>query len=131
MSIKIEYKNNISTKSTRNLVLFVNENFNITDIKKYISNSEFSYITDLLKNSDLKKDLLFFKVSSKKTVFLASIKKDIKISDVENLGAKFHSYLNYDKKNEYFVNSDSINNNIKNFVQSLAIFLNTIFFIEI
>ena len=66
MSIKINYKNIISTKSTINLVLFVDENFNIKDIKKYISNSEFSYIVDLLKNSDLKKDTLFFEVNSKK-----------------------------------------------------------------
>ena len=66
MSIKINYKNNISTKSSINLVLFVDENFNISDLKKYISNSEFSYIADLLKNSDLKKDLLFFEVNSKK-----------------------------------------------------------------
>ena len=60
MSIKISYKNNISTKSTTNLVLFVDENFNIRSLKKHLSNSEFSYIADLLKNSDLKKDLLFF-----------------------------------------------------------------------
>merc|ERR1712086_891270 len=92
MSIKINYKNNISNKSTTNLVLFVDENFNIRSIKKYISNSEFSYIADLLKNSDLKKNLLFFKINSKKTVFLLSIKKDTKISDIENLGAEFHSY---------------------------------------
>ena len=94
MSIKINYKNNISAKSAINLVLFVDENFNISDLKKYISNSEFSYIADLLKDSDLKKDLLFFDVNSKKTVFLVSIKKDVKISEIENLGAKFHSYIN-------------------------------------
>jgi len=116
MSIKINYKNNISTKSTINLVLFVNENFNIKDIKKYISNSEFSYIADLLKNSDLKKDSLFFEVNSKKTIFLVSVKKNIKISDIENLGAKFHSYINYEKKDEYFVNSDTINDKTKNFI---------------
>ena len=58
MSIKINYKNNISTKSATNLVLFVDENFNIRNLKKYISNSEFSYIADLIKNSDLKKDLI-------------------------------------------------------------------------
>ena len=115
MSIKINYKNNISNKSATNLVLFVDENFNISDLKKYLSNSEFSYIADLLKNSDLKKDLLFFEVNSKKGVYLVSIKKDIKISDIENLGAKFHSYINYDKKKEYFVNLDTINNKIKNF----------------
>jgi len=114
MSIKINYKNNISNKSAANLVLFVDENFNISGLKKYLSNSEFSYITDLLKNCDLKKDLLFFEVNSKKGVYLVSIKKDIKISDIENLGAKFHSYINYDKKKEYFVNLDTINNKIKN-----------------
>ncbi|MDA7476174.1 leucyl aminopeptidase [Candidatus Pelagibacter ubique] len=116
MSIKINYKNNISTKSTTNLVLFVNENFNIKDIKKYISNSEFSYIADLLKNSDLKKDTLFFKVNSKKTIFLVSVKKNIKISDIENLGAKFHSYINFDKKDDYFINSDTVNDKTKNFI---------------
>ena len=116
MSIKINYKNNISTKSTTNLVLFVNENFNIKDIKKFISNSEFSYIADLIKNSDLKKDTLFFEVNSKKTIFLVSVKKNIKISDIENLGAKFHSYINYDKKDEYFINSDTVNDKTKNFI---------------
>ena len=116
MSIKINYKNIISTKSTINLVLFVNENFNIKDIKKYISNSEFSYIADLLKNSDLKKDTLFFEVNSKKTIFLVSVKKNIKISDIENLGAKFHSYINFDKKDDYFINSDTVNDKTKNFI---------------
>jgi leucyl aminopeptidase len=116
MTIQINYKNIGSIKDLTNLVLFVDDNFNINSLKKHLSNLEFSYISDLLKNSDLKKDLLFFEVNSKKTVFLVSIKKDIKISDIENLGAKFHSYINYDKKKEYFVNSDTINNKIKNFV---------------
>ena len=116
MSIKINYKNNISTKSLTNLILFVGENFNISGVKKYLSNGEFSYINDLLNESDLKKDLLFFEINSKKTIFLVSIKKDLKNSDVENLGAKFHSYINYDKKNDYFINSDTINSKTENFV---------------
>ena len=116
MTIQINYKKISSKKDLANLVLFVDEKFNINNLKKYLSNLEFSYISDLLKNSDLKKDLLSFEVNSKKTVFLVSIKKDIKISDIENLGAKFHSYINYDKNKEYFVNSDTINNKIKNFV---------------
>ena len=116
MTIQINYKKISSKKDLANLVLFVDEKFNINNLKKYLSNLEFSYISDLLKNSDLKKDLLSFEVNSKKTVFLVSIKKDIKISDIENLGAKFHSYINNDKKKEYFVNSDTINNKIKNFV---------------
>ena len=116
MSIKINYSNKISGKSLTNLVLFTEENFNITSLKKYTSNSEFSYISDLLKNSDLKKNLLFFKINSKKTIFLLSIKKNLETSDIEGLGAEFHSYLNYEKKNDYFINSDSISSKFENFL---------------
>ena len=116
MSIQINYKNSGLKKPSTNLVLFVEENFNISGSRKYISNAEFSYINDLLKNSDLKKNLLVFEVNSKKTIFLVSIKKNLKIFDMENLGAEFHGYINYDKKNEYFVNSDSINSKYENFI---------------
>ena len=90
MTVQINYKNAGSGKNLTNLVLFVDDNFNINVLKKHLSNTEFSYISDLLKNSDLKKKLLFFKINSKKTIFLVSIKKDLKTSDIENLGAKFH-----------------------------------------
>jgi leucyl aminopeptidase len=116
MSIKINYKNSGSKKSLTSLILFVEENFSISPLKKQISNAEFSYIEDLLKTSDLKKNLLSFKINSKKTIFLISIKKNLETSDIENLGAEFHSCINYDKKNEYFVNSDSINSKFKNFL---------------
>ena len=115
MTIQINYKKKSSINASSNLILFVDEKFNIGTLKKYISNSEFLYISDLLKNSDLKKDLLFFDINSKKTIFLVSIKKDVKVSDIENLGAKFHSHINYDKKRDYFVNTDTINSNIENF----------------
>ncbi|MBD1148275.1 MAG: leucyl aminopeptidase [Pelagibacteraceae bacterium TMED201] len=116
MTIQINYKSTSFKKNLNNLVLFVDENFNINPLKKYISNNEFSYISDLLKNSDLKKNLLVFEINSKKTIFLSSIKKDLKISDIESLGAKFHGYINYEKKNDYFVNSDTINSKIENFL---------------
>ncbi len=116
MTVQINYKNSSSKKVPSNHILFVDERFNINSIKKHISNSEFLYISDLLKNSDLKKDLLVFDINSKKTIFLVSIKKDIKISDIENLGAKFHSHIDYKKRKDYFVNSDTVNSKIKNFV---------------
>jgi leucyl aminopeptidase len=115
MALQINYKTNNSKNISSNLVLFVDEKFNISGLKKNISSSELLYISDLLKNSDLKKDLLVFKINSKKTIFLVSIKKDIKTSDIENLGAKFHGYINYNKKSEYIVNSDTVNSKIKNF----------------
>jgi len=116
MTVEILYKNNGSKKTSSNLVLFVDEKFNINGLKKHILNNEFLYISDLLKTSDLKKDLLFFEINSKKTIFLVSIKKDLKTSDIESLGAKFHGYIDYDKTNNYFVNSDTVNSKIENFV---------------
>jgi len=116
MSIVINYKNSGLKKLTTNLVLFVDENFNINGLKKHVSNTEFSYLNDMLKNSDLKKNLLFFEINSKKTIYLVSVKKDLKTSDIESLGAKFHAYINYDKKNDYFVNSDTINSKTENFL---------------
>ena len=116
MSIQINYKKNSFKPNSTNLILFVDENFSINGLKKYISTSEYSYISDLLKTSDLKKDILFFEISSKKTIFIISIKKNIKMSDIESLGAKFHSFINFDKVKDYFVNSDTINSKIENFL---------------
>ena len=89
MTVQINYKTGNIKKLSSNLVLFVDDKFSVSGLKKFISKSEFSYISDLLKNSDLKKDLLVFEINSKKTIFLVSIKKDFKTSDIEKLGAKF------------------------------------------
>ena len=69
MTIQINYKNNGLKNPSTNLVLFVEENFNTSGLKKHISNAEFSYINDLLKTSDLKKNLFVFEVNSKKKYF--------------------------------------------------------------
>ena len=75
MTIQINYKSNSLKKVSSNLILFVDDKFNISGLKKYISSSEFSYISDLLKNSDFKKDLLVFEINSKKTIFFCLLKK--------------------------------------------------------
>ena len=54
MTVQINYKNRDLKKITSNLVLFVGEKFKIGGLNKHVSRSEFSYISDLLKNSDLK-----------------------------------------------------------------------------
>jgi len=84
MTVQINYKNTGYKKNSNNLVLFIDEKFNITGLKKYISNTEFSYISDLLKTNDLKKNLLFFEINSKKTIFLVSIKKDLLVFEINS-----------------------------------------------
>ncbi len=116
MSIKINYSNKSVKGQTSNLVLFTNERFQIKNLKKFLSNSEFSYIDDLLKTGDLKKNLLVFELSSKKKIILISIKNDLKNSDIENLGATFYTRVNYGKNSEYNIISDSIDSKYKNFL---------------
>ena len=55
MKIEINYKNHISNKSNGNLILFVDEKLNITGLKNFLSNIEYSYINDLIKLEDKKK----------------------------------------------------------------------------
>ena len=116
MTIQITYKNTDLKKTTTNLVLFTDEKFNISPLKEYIPSLEFSYIKDLLKTSDLNKNLFVFEVNSKKKIVLVSIKKNIKTSDIENLGAELYGRINYGKNSQYLVNSDSIIGKYENFI---------------
>ena len=75
MSIKISYSNKIIKSSTANTVLFSKDKFSLSGFKSYLSNNEFSYINDLLKNSDLKKKLACFRVEFKKKDCLNFSKK--------------------------------------------------------
>jgi leucyl aminopeptidase len=116
MSIKINYSKKLAGKFSGNLVLFTDEKFGINTLKKNLSSSEFSYINDLLKTSDLKKNLFVFEVNSKKKIVLISIKKHFKSFDIENLGAEFYGRINYGKNSEYSVNTDSIVSKHENFI---------------
>ena len=114
MSVNINYINTHFKKNSSNLVLFTDYKFNLIPQKKYLSKFEFSYVNDLLKTSDLKKNLFVFEFSSKKKIVLVSIKKDITSSEIENLGAEFYKRVNYGKNSEYLLNSDSFVGKPKN-----------------
>jgi leucyl aminopeptidase len=116
MSIKINYSKKSHDKLKVNTVLFVDDKFNIKNLKSYISTNETTYINDLLKNSDLKKKIFVFELNSKRNIVLISIKKDLKSADIESLGAEFHGRVNHGKNVEYFLMSDSINSKNENFV---------------
>ena len=66
MTIKINYTNKTINKLASILVLFCDEKYSTNGIKKYISNAEFSYINDLIKQLILKKTYLFLKSIQKK-----------------------------------------------------------------
>ena len=116
MSIKVSYLEKKNSKTVGNLVLFSDEKYRINSLKKYLSDLEFSYINDLLKTNDLKKNLFVFELNSKKKIVLISIKNSFKSFDIENLGAEFYGRINYGKNSEYFVSSDTIIGKHENFI---------------
>ena len=69
MSIQIRFKNIKLTKNPTNLVLFIDEKFNLSQLSKCISKKEYLFISDLLKSKDLKKKIISFDISSKKKLF--------------------------------------------------------------
>ena len=82
MTVKINYRNISFKKISHNLVLFTDDKFSLSPLKKYISKLENFYVNDLLKTSDLKKNLLIFELNSKKKIVLVSVKKNITSSNV-------------------------------------------------
>ncbi len=116
MTVKINYNTGSSKKNTPNLVLFVDEKYNILSLKKHVPKSEFVFISDLIKTKDLKKKILVFDINSKKKIILVSLKKNLKSSEAENLGAKFHNLCKSFKISEYTLNSDTAPNHTINIV---------------
>ena len=114
MSVKIIYKNSLPKTNSSNLVLFTDENFNNSSLKKYISHSEQVYISDLLKTKDTTKKIQFFDINSKRKIILISLKKKLKSSDLENLGASFYDQFKNFKQNQYYLVSDTSPNDLKN-----------------
>ena len=69
MSIKINYKSSSQVKNSSNLILFSDENYNISSLKKHFSGKEYSFIEDLLKTRNIKKKIQSFDINSKKKLF--------------------------------------------------------------
>ena len=116
MTVQINYKNKFSKKETSNLVLFVDEKFNISTLKKHILSSEYSYILDLVKTKDRKKKIVTFDINSKKKIILVAFKNKLTNSDAENLGAKFYDLFKDSKSHNYNINTDTVPNSYKNFI---------------
>ena len=108
MTVKINYKTNLVKKASSNLVLFSDEKYNLLGLKKYISNSEYSIISELMKGRDFKKKIVHFDINSKRKIILVSFKKNLSESDAENLGANFYDQFKDSRQTEFFINSDTV-----------------------
>jgi leucyl aminopeptidase len=116
MTAQISYKNKKTKNNAQNIVLFVDEKFNVSSLKKHISGSDYGFIADLIKKRDEKKKIISFDISSKKKIILVSLKKNITNSDLENLGASFYDQFKSNKIHEFNINSDTLSSQQKNII---------------
>ena len=77
MIIKINYKKSINYKSMLNYAVFINDNDNIQDLESFFTTSEINSIKEILKNSDLSKNITSLNLNSKKSVLILNLKKNI------------------------------------------------------
>ena len=70
----------------------------------------------------MSKTILSIDLSSKKKIFLISVKKNISSSQVENLGAEFFNYLKDLKTKEFHIISDVMPIKLKNFIGYFFLF---------
>ncbi len=97
MTVQVEYKNNVKSSNPATFALFTEDKFQFKNTGNFLSKNENSYVEKILKNKkNTEEKIISLNMNEKTTLILVSLKKDLKGSDVENLGAEFYSFL---KKN--------------------------------
>jgi leucyl aminopeptidase len=114
MSIKINYSNYSKDKTANAYTLFTKENFNTKYIVTFFSNSEITYIQNILKKRDLKKNILSFDLNSKTKIILIDIKNNLELSDIEYMGAEFFTFIKSNNIKELSINPLSIQSKPEN-----------------
>tara|TARA_B110000259_G_scaffold58881_1_gene69619 strand:+ start:1186 stop:2646 length:1461 start_codon:yes stop_codon:yes gene_type:complete len=114
MSIKINYSNYSKDKTANVYTLFTKENFNTKYIVTFFSNSEITYIQNILKKRDLKKNILSFDLNSKTKIILIDIKNNLELSDIEYMGAEFFTFIKSNNIKELSINPLSIQSKPEN-----------------
>ena len=116
MIININYNKAISNKLILNYALFSRENYNINFLKNYFSDLEITSIKEIIKNINLKKNIISFNLNSKKKIFLINIKKNINNYEIENLGAEFCEFIKDLSIQNLFIGAQTLEKENKNFI---------------
>ena len=116
MIINIKYNKAINNKLITNYALFSRENYNVSNLKSYFSNSEISSIKEIIKNINLKENIISFNLNSKKKIFLIDIKKNRNNYEVESLGAEFYEFIKNLSIKNLFINIQTLEKENNNFI---------------
>ena len=86
-----------------------NEKFEIKNLSASFSKNEASNIEKISKNkNNTKENIISFNINDKTTIILISIKKILKGSDVEALGAQLYNFVKKDNIKNLSIYSESI-----------------------
>ena len=98
MSVQVVYKTSVKSTNTGVIAVFSDEKFNINLSSNDLSKKETSYLKKILKNKKNGDKIFAINISEKKTVIIILLKKNIDITNIENLGAEFFVFI---KKNKF------------------------------
>ncbi len=111
MSVQVFYKNKAKLSDLGVVALFANEKFEIKNIRSFFSKNEALLIEKISKKkNNTKENIISFNINDKTTIILISIKKNLKRSDVETLGAQLYNFIKKDGIKNLSVFSESISN---------------------
>ena len=116
MIINIKYNKAINNKLIINYALFSRENYNIDLLKSHFSDLVIISIKEIIKNTNLKKNIISFNLNSKKKIFLINIKKNLNKYEIENLGAEFFEFIKELSIKNLFINAQTIEKENKNLI---------------
>ena len=99
MTVQVLYKNKAKSSNTDVTVLFTEDKFHLKNAKRFLSMKDSLFVEKILKNKkNIKENIYSFNINENSTLILVSLKKDLKSSDIESLGAEFYIFI---KKNSF------------------------------
>ena len=109
MKITVQKKKLRSSKYEHNCVFFTNDEFklnNSSDI--FFNKKEKQYISEILKEKNLKTNILQFDLNSKKKIILVKLKTNFKKTDYETVGAEFYNFIKNLSIKSIFIHLDCL-----------------------
>ena len=111
MTVQVLYKNKAKSSNSGVITLFVEDTFQIKNTVGFLSKNEKSYVQKILINKkNTKENIISFNLNEKTTIILVSIKKNLKGSDVENLGAEFYNFIKKNSIKDLSIITESVKN---------------------
>ena len=115
MKIKVNF-NKSKNQQILDYAVFLNDYYNLQHLKTFFTITEINLIKEIIKTSNLKKNIISLNLNSKKKIYLVKVEKKINIYEIENLGAEFYEYIKHLAIKKLFINSLTLESNKENFI---------------